>query len=221
MQQTPSIPPSSVDQKVLDDQTNAPPSRTKAPPTSSSPTLAAPQKKQASQVRKSNAPHKAVKEPEETVKTSRTAGGARAAKMISAKSTGGGSPDPPQVSRCYSGTDTPPPLPPNARPQQCGGKLEIKSEKVDLKAVQSKVGSLENITHVPGGGKKKIESHKLSFKENAKARTDHGADIVVQPDSSPARLSNTSSPGSLNAAEAPPLNTLADEVSASLAKQGL
>lgn len=57
-----------------------------------------------------------------------------------------------------------------------------------------------------------IESHKLSFKENAKARTDHGADIVVQPDSSPARLSNTSSPGSLNAAEAPPLNTLADEV---------
>ncbi|XP_068581913.1 microtubule-associated protein tau [Cebidichthys violaceus] len=93
-----------------------------------------------------------------------------------------------------------------------GGKVEIKSEKVDFKTVQSKVGSLGNITHVPGGGKKKIESQKLSFKEGAKARTDHGADIIVQPDSSPQ---------SLNAAQAPPLDTLADQVSASLAKQGL
>uniref|UniRef100_A0A3Q3NKE0 Microtubule-associated protein n=1 Tax=Labrus bergylta TaxID=56723 RepID=A0A3Q3NKE0_9LABR len=102
-----------------------------------------------------------------------------------------------------------------------GGKLEIKSEKVDFKSVQSKIGSLDNVTHVPGGGKKKIESQKLNFRESAKARTDHGADIVVQPDSSPRHLSNTSSPGSLNAAEAPPLNDLADQVSASLAKQGL
>ncbi|KAK9534414.1 hypothetical protein VZT92_006866 [Zoarces viviparus] len=93
-----------------------------------------------------------------------------------------------------------------------GGKVEIKSDKVDFKTVQSKVGSLENITHVPGGGKKKIESQKLSFREGAKARTDHGADIIVQPDSSPQ---------SLNAAQAPPLDTLADQVSASLAKQGL
>lgn len=102
-----------------------------------------------------------------------------------------------------------------------GGKVEIKSEKLGYKSVQSKVGSLENISHVPGGGKKKIESQKLTFRENAQARTDHGADIVVQPDSSSHRLSNTSSPGSLNAAEAPPLDTLADQVSASLAKQGL
>uniref|UniRef100_A0A3Q2QLI1 Microtubule-associated protein n=1 Tax=Fundulus heteroclitus TaxID=8078 RepID=A0A3Q2QLI1_FUNHE len=102
-----------------------------------------------------------------------------------------------------------------------GGKVEIKSEKVDFKTVQSKVGSLGNVTHVPGGGKKKIESHKLTFKENAKARTDHGAEIVIQEDSSPRRLSNTSSHGSLNATEAPPLDTLADQVSASLAEQGL
>ncbi|KAF1380266.1 hypothetical protein PFLUV_G00185050 [Perca fluviatilis] len=100
-----------------------------------------------------------------------------------------------------------------------GGKVEIKSEKVDFKTVQSKVGSLENVTHVPGGGKKKIESQKLSFRESAKARTDHGADIIVQPDSAPS--SDTFSPGSLNAAEATPLDTLADQVSASLAKQGL
>lgn len=92
--------------------------------------------------------------------------------------------------------------------------------------------------------RRQIETQKLNFRETAKARTDHGADIVTQPDSSPPRLSNTSSPGSLNAAEAPPLNTLADQVrdlpvqtttnqthtlttspscqvSASLAKQGL
>ncbi|KAM6904770.1 microtubule-associated protein tau [Xenentodon cancila] len=102
-----------------------------------------------------------------------------------------------------------------------GGKVEIKSEKVDFKGVQSKVGSLENVTHVPGGGKKKIESHKLSFRETAKARTDHGADIIVQPDSSPHGLSNSSSHGSLNADEAPPHDNLADQVSASLTKQGL
>lgn len=34
--------------------------------------------------------------------------------------------------------------------------MEIKSEKVEFKTVQSKVGSLENVTHVPGGGKKKV-----------------------------------------------------------------
>ncbi|XP_078140686.1 microtubule-associated protein tau [Centroberyx gerrardi] len=104
-----------------------------------------------------------------------------------------------------------------------GGKVEIKSEKLDFVA-QSKVGSLENLGHIAGGGKKKIESHKLSFKETAKARTDHGADIIVQSGSthsSPRRLSNDSSSGSLNEAEAPPLDTLGDQVSASLDKQGL
>lgn len=34
--------------------------------------------------------------------------------------------------------------------------MEIKSEKVDFTTIQSKVGSLENISHVPGGGKKKV-----------------------------------------------------------------
>lgn len=37
--------------------------------------------------------------------------------------------------------------------------MEIKSEKVEFKTVQSKVGSLENVTHVPGGGKKKVRTN--------------------------------------------------------------
>lgn len=59
---------------------------------------------------------------------------------------------------------------------------------------------------------RQIESQKLTFRENAKARTDHGADIIVQPDSSPRRLDDASSSENLNSAEAPPLNTLADQV---------
>ncbi|XP_052407309.1 microtubule-associated protein tau-like isoform X2 [Carassius gibelio] len=106
-----------------------------------------------------------------------------------------------------------------------GGNVEIKSEKLDFKG-QSKVGSLENIGHVPGGGQRRIESHKLSFREQAKARTDHGAEIVYQSpdismDGSPRRLSNVSSSGSINMTDSPQLSTLADQVSASLAKQGL
>lgn len=38
-----------------------------------------------------------------------------------------------------------------------GGNVEIKSEKLEFKA-QSKVGSLENIGHVAGGGSKKVSS---------------------------------------------------------------
>lgn len=57
-----------------------------------------------------------------------------------------------------------------------------------------------------------IETQKLNFKEHAKARTDHGADIIIQSDSPSHHLSNTSSPGSLNVTEAPPLDTLADQV---------
>ncbi|XP_042329343.1 microtubule-associated protein tau isoform X7 [Sceloporus undulatus] len=108
-----------------------------------------------------------------------------------------------------------------------GGLVEVKSEKLDFKdKVQSKIGSLDNITHTPGGGNKKIESHKLTFRENAKAKTDHGAEIVyksptVSGDASPRRLSNVSSTGSINMVDSPQLATLADEVSASLAKQGL
>ncbi|KAK5881654.1 hypothetical protein CesoFtcFv8_022430 [Champsocephalus esox] len=65
-----------------------------------------------------------------------------------------------------------------------GGNIEIKNEKVEFKG-QSKVGSLGNIGHVPGGGQRRIESHKLSFRESAKARTDHGAEIVSLEDSPP------------------------------------
>ncbi|XP_016408633.1 microtubule-associated protein tau-like isoform X5 [Sinocyclocheilus rhinocerous] len=106
-----------------------------------------------------------------------------------------------------------------------GGNVEIKSEKLDFKG-QSKVGSLENIGHVPRGGQRKIESHKLNFREQAKARTDHGAEIVcrspdISTDGSPRRLSNVSSSGSINMTDSPQLSTLADQVSASLAKQGL
>ncbi|XP_070779329.1 microtubule-associated protein tau [Enoplosus armatus] len=318
--QAPPTPPSSDDQVVPSDKTNAPltngvvnkdkrrlistadpPFKTKAPFTAAASVRKAStsSQKQVAPPQKTSAPLKkekaAVKETaEETIKASRTAGGARAAKMISAKSTesvdgvnspGSRSPasrsstpnrdvkkvavvrTPPRSPGSARGRT--PPLPSHPMPDlsnvrskvgstenlkhspgggkvqvvhkkldlsnvtsKCGsksnihhkpggGKLEIKSEKVDFKAVQSKIGSLENVTHVPGGGKKKIESQKLNFRENAKARTDHGADIVTQPDSSPPHLSNTSSPGSLNAAEAPPLNTLVDQVSASLAKQGL
>lgn len=36
--------------------------------------------------------------------------------------------------------------------------MEVKSEKLDFKdKVQSKIGSLDNISHVPGGGNKKVE----------------------------------------------------------------
>uniref|UniRef100_A0A3B4VPV5 Microtubule-associated protein n=1 Tax=Seriola dumerili TaxID=41447 RepID=A0A3B4VPV5_SERDU len=268
--------------------TSAPPSRARGK-TSSSPT------KLAGPARKSSSPPPLTKEKsaDETVKASRTTGGTRAAKMISAKSTesvdgvspGSRSPasrssTPNRDVKKVAVVRTPPRSPGPARGRtppltshpmpdlsnvrskvgstenlkhtpgggkvqivnkkldlgnvasKCGskdnihhkpggGKVEIKSEKVAFKAVQSKVGSLENVTHVPGGGKKKIESQKLTFREQARARTDHGADIIVQSDSSPHHLSNTSSPGSINAAEAPPLDTLADQVSASLAKQGL
>ncbi|XP_018429796.1 PREDICTED: microtubule-associated protein tau-like [Nanorana parkeri] len=108
-----------------------------------------------------------------------------------------------------------------------GGNIELKSEKLDFKErIQSKIGSMDNITHVPGGGHKKIESHKLNFRENAKAKTDHGAEIVYKSpnpsgETSPRRLSNVSSSGSINMSDSPQLSTLADQVSASLAKQGL
>ncbi|GAA6214648.1 microtubule-associated protein tau-like [Lates japonicus] len=107
----------------------------------------------------------------------------------------------------------------NIRHKPGGGNVEIKNEKLEFK-VQSKIGSLDNIGHVPGGGQRKIESHKLTFRETAKARTDHGAEIVSLEDS-PHQLSTVSSSGSINMADSPQLSTLADQVSASLAKQGL
>ncbi|XP_072312948.1 uncharacterized protein mapta isoform X3 [Eucyclogobius newberryi] len=107
----------------------------------------------------------------------------------------------------------------NIRHKPGGGNIEIKSEKLEFK-VQSKVGSLDNIGHTPGGGQRRIESHKLTFRETAKARTDHGAEIISLEES-PQQLSTMSSSGSLNMADSPQLSTLADQVSASLAKQGL
>ncbi|XP_074475027.1 uncharacterized protein LOC141757967 isoform X6 [Sebastes fasciatus] len=107
----------------------------------------------------------------------------------------------------------------NMRHKPGGGNIEIKNEKLEFK-VQSKIGSLDNIGHVPGGGGRRIESHKLSFREGAKARTDHGAEIVSLEDS-PHQLSTVSSSGSINMADSPQLSTLADQVSASLAQQGL
>ncbi|XP_067891959.1 microtubule-associated protein 2 [Heterodontus francisci] len=108
-----------------------------------------------------------------------------------------------------------------------GGHIRIESQKLDFKEkAQPKVGSLDNTRHTPGGGNIKIESHKLSFRENAKARVDHGADIVTQSPgrsgaTTPHRLSNVSSSGSINLMESPQLATLADDVTAALAKQGL
>lgn len=36
-----------------------------------------------------------------------------------------------------------------------GGNIEIKHEKLEFK-VQSKIGSLDNIGHVPGGGQRRV-----------------------------------------------------------------
>ncbi|XP_043916452.1 microtubule-associated protein 2 isoform X3 [Protopterus annectens] len=108
-----------------------------------------------------------------------------------------------------------------------GGNIKIESVKLDFKdKAQAKVGSLENTHHTPGGGNVRIESQKLSFRENAKARVDHGAEIVTQSPgrsslTSPNRLSNVSSSGSINLLESPQLATLAEDVTAALAKQGL
>ncbi|XP_016096256.1 microtubule-associated protein tau-like isoform X3 [Sinocyclocheilus grahami] len=107
----------------------------------------------------------------------------------------------------------------NIRHKPGGGNIEIRSEKLEFRA-QSKVGSMDNIKHTPGGGNRRIESQKLMFREQAKARTDHGAEIVSLEES-PHGLSTVSSSGSINMADPPQLSTLADQVSASLAQQGL
>ncbi|MEQ2182337.1 hypothetical protein GOODEAATRI_021315, partial [Goodea atripinnis] len=124
-----------------------------------------------------------------------------------------------------------------------GGVMKIESHKVNLREkAQPKVGSLDNVSHSPGGGNAKetegsgtpmignltpalgpepgpggspnaqenglkdgapsdgeglqepqaldsqmpetskfIESFKLNFRENARSRTDHGADIIIWP----------------------------------------
>ncbi|KAM7407622.1 hypothetical protein PAMA_003380 [Pampus argenteus] len=131
----------------------------------------------------------------------------------------------------------------NIKYQPKGGQVQIQNKKIDLSHVTSKCGSLDNIHHRPGGGnvriesvkldfkdkaQAKIESHRLMFRDQAKARVDHGADIVIQSPGmsgsvSPHRHrdSQLSSSGSLNMMESPQLATLAEDVTAALAKQGL
>ncbi|KAM8933910.1 microtubule-associated protein 2 isoform 2-T2 [Pelodytes ibericus] len=115
----------------------------------------------------------------------------------------------------------------NIRHRPGGGHVRIESVKLDFKEkAYAKIGSLENAHHIPGGGHIKIDSQKLNFRDSAKARVDHGAEIVTQSPgrssiASPRRLSNVSSSGSINLLESPQLATLAEDVTAALAKQGL
>ncbi|KAM9346982.1 microtubule-associated protein 2 [Symphorus nematophorus] len=110
-----------------------------------------------------------------------------------------------------------------------GGNVRIETVKLDFKdKAQAKVGSLDNAHHTPGGGHIMIESHRLSFRDHAKARVDHGAEIIIQSPGlsgsvSPQRHrdSHLSSSGSLNMMDSPQLATLAEDVTAALAKQGL
>ncbi|XP_077473860.1 microtubule-associated protein 2 isoform X2 [Stigmatopora argus] len=110
-----------------------------------------------------------------------------------------------------------------------GGNIRIESVKLDFKdKAQAKIGSLDNAHHTPGGGRITIETHRLTFRDHAKARVDHGADIIVRSPGrsrslSPHRQrdSHISSSGSLNMLESPQLATLAEDVTAALAKQGL
>ncbi|XP_039907328.1 microtubule-associated protein 2-like isoform X8 [Simochromis diagramma] len=106
-----------------------------------------------------------------------------------------------------------------------GGHVRIDNVKLDFKEkAHAKVNSLENASHTPGGGNIMIESHKLNFRDSAKARVDHGAEIIVthspgiETGGTSPRLSSS---GSINLLESPQLSTLAQDVTAALAKQGL
>lgn len=44
-----------------------------------------------------------------------------------------------------------------------GGNIEIRSEKLEFKA-QSKIGSLDNIGHVAGGGQRRVGKKKMKRK---------------------------------------------------------
>uniref|UniRef100_A0A8B9NIN2 Microtubule-associated protein n=1 Tax=Accipiter nisus TaxID=211598 RepID=A0A8B9NIN2_9AVES len=108
-----------------------------------------------------------------------------------------------------------------------GGNVQIVTKKIDLSHVTSKCGSLKNIHHKPGIVRiSGMWDKKVNNFEHAKARVDHGAEIITQSPgrssvASPRRLSNVSSSGSINLLESPQLATLAEDVTAALAKQGL
>lgn len=58
--------------------------------------------------------------------------------------------------------------------------MEIKSEKVEFKEVQSKVGSLENVTHIPGGGRKRVRTDEVAYKHaNDTLTLSFSANILV------------------------------------------
>ncbi|XP_056281404.1 microtubule-associated protein 2 isoform X2 [Pseudoliparis swirei] len=110
-----------------------------------------------------------------------------------------------------------------------GGNVRIETVKLDFKdKAQAKVGSLDNAQNTPGGSCVTIESHKQMIRDHSKPRVDPGAETIVQSPGlsslvSPQRHrdSNLSSSGSLNVLESPQLATLAEDVTAALAKQGL
>ncbi|KAK6037625.1 Tau and MAP protein, tubulin-binding repeat protein, partial [Cooperia oncophora] len=58
-----------------------------------------------------------------------------------------------------------------------GGNVQIFSETRTYN-VQPKVGSLNNVTHTPGGGNVKIPSMKLDFKERQKPKIDAKSEYV-------------------------------------------
>lgn len=59
-------------------------------------------------------------------------------------------------------------------------KFQITQKKLQWNA-KSKIGSLENATHKPGGGDKKIESIKLDFKDKAKPKVASTVNITHKP----------------------------------------
>ncbi|TKC50739.1 hypothetical protein EI555_017868, partial [Monodon monoceros] len=94
----------------------------------------------------------------------------------------------------------------------------------DLKNVKSKIGSTENIKYQPKGGQVQIVTKKIDL-SHVTSKCGSLKNIRHRPGrssvASPRRLSNVSSSGSINLLESPQLATLAEDVTAALAKQGL
>lgn len=61
------------------------------------------------------------------------------------------------------------PIHSNCHPTQLLLILQVTTQKLEWKA-ESKIGSLDNATHKPVGGAKKIETKKLDFKEKATSK---------------------------------------------------